>query len=150
MRDTSCIPHLLASVGGRASRAERRGSLGDHGLPAHSEDVVVVEISLGTVERDGGSDREDVALERHPRGRKRARAREADKPSHSRELGSYQPRSVLQGLDRPALDAAGKRGGEVGLTLMGGFRDSRRHCRDKRDHDEDLTQTSNVGRESGA
>lgn len=104
-RDTPGIPHLLASVGGCASRAERRRSLGDHGLPTHPEDVVVVEISLGAVESDGSSDREDLSFERHPRKRERCRPGQTHKVSHCRCLSAQQLRAILQGLYRPALDA---------------------------------------------
>jgi hypothetical protein len=45
-RDTPGIPHLLPSVGGCASRAERRRSLGDHRLLADTQDVVVIEIGF--------------------------------------------------------------------------------------------------------
>jgi hypothetical protein len=55
-RDAPGVAHLLAPVRGRAQRAKRRRSLGDHRLRPYPQDVVVVEISFGAVESDGSSD----------------------------------------------------------------------------------------------
>lgn len=88
---------------------------------------MVVEVSLGAVEGDGRGHGVDAPLESESAGRgKRVGPRERNELRDGRWSSREEDRPVFERLDRPAFDAAGQRGREVRLPVMGRLRHA--HC----------------------
>jgi len=88
-------------------------------------------VGLEAIESDRGDEAVDSALAQEaPSGRKVGRATQARQVVDGRPPRTEQEGAVLQGLDVPALDAAGKSGRDAGRDLLlRGHRDPRRHGR---------------------
>jgi hypothetical protein len=89
----------------------------------------MVEVGLGAVERDCSNDAVDPTLNQQPPPRRKVgRAPEARQRGNCGGPSRQQPRPILQGLDVPALDAAGKRRREADVGVLSGRSNSRGDC----------------------
>jgi hypothetical protein len=131
--------HLPAPVGRGLLCAGRRRRLGDHLVLTVSENEVEIAVGLGADERDRRSHPEDVPLEWHARSGQGTRRRAGHEVGDRRNAQAEKARSILEYLDRPALDAAGPYGGEGNVTSARGSGNSYRYRR-YRGHEDDYSR----------
>ena len=99
---------------------------------------MIVRVVLEALERDTGDDAEDPPFQREPPpGWKVGRTGQARQVDDGGRPSAQEKRPVLEGLDVPALDAAGQGGREPEVVVIGRSGDPRRDGRAGSDEDHD-------------